>query len=72
MNFLFKSHRFSKSLETSSSWFFFLTFLTTGWYGFSYGFLAVLNLFHQCSILICKNIHFINVAPPPLHLYFVL
>jgi hypothetical protein len=34
--------------------------------------LAVLNLFHQCSILICKNIHFINVAPPPLHLYFVL
>jgi hypothetical protein len=29
----------------------FLRFLkSTGWYGFSYGFLLVLNVFHQCLV----------------------
>jgi hypothetical protein len=40
---------------------FFLRFLKSiGWFGFSYGFLVVLNLFHQCFILICTNIHSIK------------
>ncbi len=61
-----KSQGFGKSLETSGSRIFFLRFLKSiGWYGFSYGFLPVLNLFHQCFILICTNIHSIKCCPPP-------
>ncbi len=61
-----KSQRFRKSLETSASQTFFLRFLKSlGWYGFSYGFLAVLNLFHQWIILICTNIQLIKCCPPP-------
>jgi len=49
--FVCKSQRFSKSLETFGSRIFFLRCLKSiGWYGFSYGFLAVLNLFHQFLI----------------------
>jgi hypothetical protein len=62
-----KSQRFGKSLETSGSRIFFLRYLKSiGCYGFSYGFLAVLNLFHQCFILIFTNIHSIKCPLPPL------
>jgi hypothetical protein len=45
--FYWKSQRFDKSLETFGSQIFFLRFLKSiGWYGFSYGFFVVLNLFH--------------------------
>jgi hypothetical protein len=68
--FLCKSQRFSESLETFGSRVFFLRFFKSiGWYGFSYGFLTVLNLFHQCFILICTNIHSIKCCPPPPHLH---
>jgi hypothetical protein len=43
--------------------FFFIFLKSKGWYGFSYGFLAVLKLlFHQCFILICTNIHRIKTG----------
>ncbi len=48
-DFLCKSQGFCKSLNTFDLRIFFSRFLQDiGWYGFSYRFLAVLNLFHQC------------------------
>ncbi len=50
--FYWKSQRFGKSLKTFGSRIFSLIFLKSiGWYGFSYGFLVVLNLFIQCIAL---------------------
>ncbi len=50
--FLFGNNKhFGKSLETFGSWIFFLGFfITISWYGFSYWFLVVLNVFHQCFV----------------------
>ncbi len=51
MIFLAKTQRFGKSLATFGSQIFFSRFFKSmGWYGFSYGFLIVLNMFHQCFI----------------------
>jgi hypothetical protein len=52
-SFYWKSQRFGKNLEAFGSRIFFLKFLkSTGWYGFSYGFLVVLKPFHQCFVQI--------------------
>ncbi len=50
--FLFGNHKhLAKSLDTFGSQIFFLRFLKSiGWWGFSYGFLVVLNFFHQCFV----------------------
>jgi hypothetical protein len=54
MNFYWKSQKFGKSLETFDSHIFVLKFLKSiGSYGFSYGFLVVLNFFRQY----CVNPH---------------
>ncbi len=66
MVFLCKSKRLGKSLKTFGSQIFFLRFLKSiGWHGFSYGFWAVLKMFHQCFILINTNIHSIICCPLP-------
>jgi hypothetical protein len=58
MDFCLESQQFGKSLETFGSKIFFLRFKKTiGWYGFSYVFLAVLDIFHQCFILFWTNNH---------------
>jgi len=42
---------FGKSLNTLGFCTFFFRFLKSiGWYRFSYGFLVVLNVFHQCFV----------------------
>jgi hypothetical protein len=46
-----KLQTFGKSLETLCSWILFLRFLKSlGWYEFFYGYLVVLNVFHQCFV----------------------
>jgi hypothetical protein len=58
-----KSQRFGNSLETFGSQIFFLRFLKSiGWYGFSYGFLVVFNLFLQCFVKVITNLHLTNTV----------
>ncbi len=58
MDFLLEITKIGKSLETFGSRIDFLRFLKSiGWYGFPYGFLVVLNLFHKfyCLKLLLVN-----------------
>ncbi len=62
MDFFCKSQRFGKSRKTFGSRIFFLSVLKSiGWYGFPYGFLAVLNLFIIVSFWFGEK-----SQPPPL------
>ncbi len=76
MVFFWKSQTFGKSLETFCLRIFFLRYLKSlGLYGFFYGFLVVLNLFHQniskkltkkrATSKIWMKVKKVNIHPPP-------